>query len=182
MDDFRTRKELDDLAKVYLTGPSGQGWSDAPEPNAGPAVEALLLGHLPGVQMSHEFLPRADDRFWTPADWAWIGGLMDVLMPALYHGVPVVSHRFEKFTGEAAFDLINRHGIRNAFLPPTALKLMRSSGGSLVEPMRSIASAGEAVGGELLEWGKESLEEPPPPFPFPPPPPDPSPPASKSSL
>jgi acetyl-CoA synthetase len=71
--------------------------------------------------------------------------------------VPVVARRFEKFTGEAAFQLIQDFGIRNAFLPPTALKIMRA----VPEPekrwtfaMRSIASGGETLGAELIEWGR----------------------------
>ena len=117
----------------------------------------MLLGHLPGVEMSHDLLPQPGDQIWTPADWAWIGGLIDVLLPALHHGVPVVARRFEKFTGEAAFQLIQDFGIRNAFLPPTALKMMRA----VPEPekrwrlaMRSIASGGETLGAELIEWGR----------------------------
>ena len=99
--------------------------------------------------MSHDFLPHPGDRLWTPADWAWIGGLMDVLMPGLHHGIPVVAHRFEKFDGEAAYKLINKHGIRNAFLPPTALKMMRmvsEDASLLVNSLRSIASAGNLLG------------------------------------
>jgi acetyl-CoA synthetase len=52
------------------------------------------------------FSASQSDRIWTPADWAWIGGLLDVLMPALYLGVPVVACRFKKFTPEAAFQLL----------------------------------------------------------------------------
>ena len=48
----------------------------------------MLLGHLPGFELSHNFFPQDDDRFWTPADWAWIGGLMDALMPSWFHGRP----------------------------------------------------------------------------------------------
>jgi len=62
---------------------------------------------------------------WTPADWAWAGGLMDVLLPSLFHGIPVLAKRLRKFDPEEAFALIGRHGIRNAFMPPTALKMMR---------------------------------------------------------
>jgi acetyl-CoA synthetase len=120
----------------------------------------VLLGHLPGVEMSHDFLPHAGDRIWTPADWAWIGGLLDVLMPALHHGIPVVSHRFAKFSGEAAFRLMRDTGVRNAFLPPTALKLMRAANSadpSLKIAMRSVASGGETLGPELLEWGRATF-------------------------
>lgn len=123
-------------------------------------AQRVLLGHLPGVEMSHNFLPRPGDRIWTPADWAWIGGLYDVLMPAWHYGVTVVSHRFEKFDPEAAFQLLEDFEIRNAFLPPTALKMMRG----VASPekrwrfnLRSIASGGESLGAELLEWGRQTF-------------------------
>jgi acetyl-CoA synthetase len=144
----------DDAALIiYTSGTTGL-------PKGALHAHRVLLGHLPGVEMSHDFLPQTGDRIWTPADWAWIGGLLDVLMPALHHGVPVIAKRFEKFTGEAAFDLIRRYGVRNAFLPPTALKLMRSASdpakGRRVE-MRSVASGGETLGAELLDWGRQVL-------------------------
>src|SRR6188474_2977141 len=63
----------------------------------------VLLGHMPGVEMPHEFFPQQGDRFWTPADWAWAGGLLDCLLPSLYYGVPVVPRRFDKFDPEEAF-------------------------------------------------------------------------------
>jgi acetyl-CoA synthetase len=110
--------------------------------------------------MSHDFLPQPGDRIWTPADWAWIGGLLDVLLPALHHGVPVLARRFEKFTGEAAFELIREYGVRNAFLPPTALKIMRAASDPALGPqveMRSVASGGETLGAELLDWGRKVL-------------------------
>jgi acetyl-CoA synthetase len=138
---------------IYTSGTTGL-------PKGALHAHRVLLGHLPGVEMSHDFLPAPGDRIWTPADWAWIGGLLDVLMPALHHGVPVVAKRFEKFTGEAAFALIRKYGIRNAFLPPTALKMMRAASdpaqGRQVE-MRSVASGGETLGAELLNWGRKVL-------------------------
>ncbi len=138
---------------IYTSGTTGL-------PKGALHAHRVLLGHLPGVEMSHDFLPQPGDRIWTPADWAWIGGLLDVLMPALHHGVPVIAKRFEKFTGEAAFALIRKYGIRNAFLPPTALKMMRAASdpalGRQVE-IRSVASGGETLGAELLDWGRKVL-------------------------
>ncbi len=64
---------------------------------------------------------------WTPADWAWAGGLLNVLLPGLHYGVPVVARRFEKFDPEEAFALMARAQIRNAFIPPTALRMMRAA-------------------------------------------------------
>lgn len=138
----------DPAVLIYTSGTTGN-------PKGALHGHRVLLGHLPGVELSHNLLPQPGDRLWTPADWAWIGGLMDVLMPGLFHGVTVVACRFRKFTARAALDLMRDHQIRNAFLPPTALKLMR------LEPeaerwglqMRSVASGGEPLGAELLAWG-----------------------------
>ena len=120
----------------------------------------VLLGHLPGVQLPHDFFPQPGDLYWTPADWAWIGGLLDVLLPSLYFGVPVLAHRAQKFDAEAAFALMGRHGVRNAFLPPTALKMMRpvpSPRQRFGFDLRSVASGGEALGEDILAWSKEAL-------------------------
>lgn len=138
---------------IYTSGTTGQ-------PKGALHAHRVLLGHLPGVDISHNFFPQEGDLIWTPADWAWIGGLLDVLMPAWHHGVPVVAHRFEKFDPEAAFKLISELGIRNLFLPPTALKIMRSATGQSNRPqmnLRSIASGGESLGSELLDWCIETF-------------------------
>lgn len=124
---------------IYTSGTTGM-------PKGALHAHRVLLGHLPGVEMSHDFFPQPGDRIWTPADWAWIGGLLDVLFSALHHGITVVAHRFEKFAGVQAFRLIDGFAIKNAFIPPTALKMMRSA--SLLDPslklsMRSVASGGE---------------------------------------
>jgi len=103
---------------IYTSGTTGQ-------PKGALHAHRVLLGHLPGVEISHDLFPQPGDRIWTPADWAWIGGLLDVLMPAWHHGVTVVSHRFEKFDAEEALQMMADLGIRNVFLPPTALKLLR---------------------------------------------------------
>ncbi|MEA2935860.1 MAG: acetyl-CoA synthetase, partial [Variibacter sp.] len=128
----------------------------------GPAKGALhghrvLLGHLPGVEMPHDFMPQPGDRFWTPADWAWAGGLLDALLPCLHLGVPIISHKFEKFDPEEAFALMAHHEVRNAFIPPTALRMLRSAPspqGRHAINLRTLGSGGESLGAETLEWGK----------------------------
>lgn len=141
-------KADDPAILIYTSGTTGA-------PKGALHAHRVLLGHLPGVEMSHDFFPQPGDKIWTPADWAWIGGLLDVLMPALHHGVPVVACRFRKFTAKAAFDLIRDHDIQNAFLPPTALKLMRLDTPEAPVPMRSVASGGETLGKELIAWGQQ---------------------------
>ncbi|MDP6969801.1 MAG: acyl-CoA synthetase [Gammaproteobacteria bacterium] len=143
----------DPAVLIYTSGTTGQ-------PKGALHAHRVLLGHLPGIEMSHDFLPQAGDRFWTPADWAWIGGLFDVLLAAWHHGLPVVSQEASKFNAEQAFQLLAEQAIRNVFLPPTALKLMRQ----VKNPrqrwsfrLRSLASGGEPLGNELLAWGRETF-------------------------
>jgi acetyl-CoA synthetase len=154
-DQFQTcRSSAEDPALIiYTSGTTGH-------PKGALHAHRVLLGHVPGVSVSHDGLPQTGDVIWTPADWAWIGGLLDVLLPALYLGVPVVAHRAEKFEPEAAFALIEELGIRNVFLPPTALKLLRqvkSPQSRWNLSVRTIASGGESLGSELLAWGRQTF-------------------------
>ena len=120
----------------------------------------VLLGHLPGVIMHHEFMPQPGDILWTPADWAWAGGLLNALLPALALGVPVVCSWAEKFDPEAALLLMEKAGVRNAFIPPTALRMLRSVRDirkHFALDLRTIGSAGESLGRETFEWGMSEL-------------------------
>jgi acetyl-CoA synthetase len=141
----------DPAMMIYTSGTTGP-------PKGALHAHRVLLGHLPGIELPHEFFPQPGDRFWTPADWAWAGGLLDALLPALHYGVPVVAHRYEKFDPGEAFDLMARIGVRNAFIPPTALRLMRSVSRPPANlQLRSLGSGGEALGAETYEWGKSAL-------------------------
>ncbi len=143
----------DPALMIYTSGTTGN-------PKGALHAHRVLLGHLPGVALPHEFMPQPGDLFWTPADWAWAGGLLNVLLPGLHFGVPVVAHRFTKFDPDAAFRLMADHGIRNAFVPPTALRMLRSVANPRARydlALRTLASGGEALGAETLAWGREAL-------------------------
>ena len=148
----RTKSE-DPALLIYTSGTTGP-------PKGALHAHRALPGHLPGVEFSNNFAPQPGDCFWTPADWAWVAGLMDVLLPAWHHGVPVVTGTFRKFDPERAFALLGQHRIRNALIPTTALKMMRE----VPKPrnryrftLRSISSGGEPLGAEVLEWAKATL-------------------------
>lgn len=148
----QTRAE-DPALIIYTSGTTGP-------PKGALHAHRVLLGHLPGVEFPHNFFPQPGDLFWTPADWAWIGGLIDVLFPSWHHGIPVLAYRARKFDPEFAFDLMARHRVRNAFIPPTALKLMRQVSRPrerYAVSLRSVGSGGETLGEELLAWGESSL-------------------------
>lgn len=98
--------------------------------------------------------------FWSPADWAWTGGLMDALLPTLYFGRPIVAWN-GRFSPELAFTLMQQHGVTHTFLFPTALKAMMKA---YPEPrhlfklkLQAIMSAGEAVGDAVFGYCQEHL-------------------------
>jgi len=134
---------------IYTSGTTGS-------PKGALHGHRVLTGHLPGVEMSHDFLGAADDMIWTPADWAWIGGLFDVLMPGLALGVPVVAARLEKFTPDECARIIAQAKIRNVFFPPTALRMLKAADVE-IGGLRSVASGGEPLGEEMLAWGRRAF-------------------------
>ncbi len=143
----------DPALMIYTSGTTGP-------PKGALHGHRVLLGHLPGVQFAHEFFPQPGDMMWTPADWAWAGGLLNVLLPCLYFGMPVVAHKFDKFTAEQAWQLLAELPIRNVFIPPTALKMMRASPAGKYRnklSLRTVFSGGEAVGEQLQIWAKDQL-------------------------
>ena len=158
------RRQSDDFAEMVAdhspvfeaeaTGPDDPALMIFTSGTTGPPKGALLphrvlLGHLPGFQMAYEFPPRPDDLMWTPADWAWAGGLLNALLPSLYLGIPAVAARFEKFDPETALVLMEKMRVRNAFIPPTALRMLKSVDGirrRFSIDLRSICSAGEVAG------------------------------------
>ena len=140
----------DPAVLIYTSGTTGP-------PKGVLHAHRFLIGHLPNIEVSHGFFPQPGDCGWTPADWAWIGGLMDMAMPCLYYGVPLVAHRMRKFEPEAAWRLIADHGVRNLFLPPTALKLLRQAPVPRGLSLRSVSSGGESLGAEMLDWGQRAL-------------------------
>jgi acetyl-CoA synthetase len=138
---------------IYTSGTTGN-------PKGALHAHRALLGHLPAVEFFNEFLPQPGDLMWTPAEWAWIGGLMNVLMSSWHHGVPVLAQRARKFDPEKALALMARHGVRNTFMPPTALRLIREVEAPRERfgvALRTLTCAGEPMGVELLDWCRSAL-------------------------
>ncbi|HSO07076.1 MAG TPA: AMP-binding protein [Pelomicrobium sp.] len=138
---------------IYTSGTTGP-------PKGALKPHRALIGNLPGFHYSHDEFPQPGDLFWSPADWAWTGGLMDALLPTMYFGHALLGYR-GRFDPERAFTLLEKYQVRNTFLFPTALKMMMKAVPAPRErydlALRSIMSAGESVGGTVCDWGRESL-------------------------
>ena len=143
----------DPAVLIYTSGTTGA-------PKGVVHAHRFLLGHLPNIELSQGFFPKPGAVGWTPADWAWIGGLMDMAMPCLYYGVPLISRRMRKFDPDEAFAIMRDHRVTNLFLPPTALKLMRGARVPDGLSVRAVSSGGESLGAEMLDWGRTALGAP----------------------
>ena len=143
----------DPACLIYTSGTTGP-------PKGALVAHRAVIGNFTGFEMSQNFFPQAGDVFWTPADWAWTGGLWDALLPALNYGMPIVAFEGGGFDPERVCKLMSDYAVTNAFIPPTALKMLRSLPEIKVShdlKLRAIMSAGEQVGEELIHWGRETL-------------------------
>jgi acetyl-CoA synthetase len=138
---------------IYTSGTTGA-------PKGALLPHSAVIGNLTGFVASQNWFPQDGDVFWSPADWAWTGGLMDALLPTLYFGKPILGYR-GRFSAETAFRLLEKYGVTNTFLFPTALKMMMKAVPAPREQftlkLRAIMSAGEAVGDAVFDWGQTAL-------------------------
>ncbi len=148
----RTRAN-DAALLIYTSGTTGP-------PKGALMPHRALLGNLSGFVCSQNGFEGPDTVFWSPADWAWTGGLMDALLPTLYFGRPIVGAA-GRFAPEKAFELMQRHRVTHSFLFPTALKAMMKA---VPQPatrfalqLRAVMSAGESVGDAVFNWCRDAL-------------------------
>ncbi len=146
-------RAVDPAAIIYTSGTTGP-------PKGALLPHSALIGNLPGFEHSHDGFPQEGDLFWSPADWAWTGGLWDALMPTMYHGRAILGFR-GRFDPERAFYLLEKYAVRNAFLFPTALKMMMKAvphpRGRHDVQLRSLMSGGEPVGPAVFDWARAEL-------------------------
>lgn len=170
------RELLGNLAEAWLVDQIGVGGGPVPYSETGPETPSILIytsgttgkpkgalhghrmltGHFPGVYLHHNHLGQEGDVLWTPADWAWIGGLFNIAMAGLALGVPIVAARMEKFTAQGMLDILATSGARNLFLPPTVLRMLKAEDVH-VPGLRSVMCGGEPLGAEMLDWGRRAF-------------------------
>jgi acetyl-CoA synthetase len=151
----------DPAVLIYTSGTTGN-------PKGALIPHRALIGNLTGFVCSQNwfgFDPADASRpskavFWSPADWAWTGGLMDALLPSLYFGRPIVAFN-GRFSPEAAFEILQSHSVTHTFLFPTALKAMMKAVPDVKARYRlklqAMMSAGEAVGDAVFAYVQQQM-------------------------
>ncbi len=145
---------------IYTSGTTGP-------PKGALLAHRALIGNLSGFVCSQNWFGfdgktnlQSDAIFWSPADWAWTGGLMDALLPTLYFGRPIVAFN-GRFSPELAFTLMQQHAVTHSFLFPTALKAMMKAypkpRAHFKLKLQGLMSAGEAVGDAVFDYCKNEM-------------------------
>ena len=120
----------------------------------------IIHAYLPTLTLVYNLeLNYPNAVFWSPADWAWVGGLLDLALPAWQHGQTVVSTN-QRFSAKWAFEFMQRHGVTHSFMTPTALKRLAE----IPNPrktwnlsMRVICTGGESLPGDVVRWAQEDF-------------------------
>lgn len=139
---------------MYTSGSTG-------EPKGVLHTHDLWVGHCPAFSMYFERDVRGDSIYWTPADWAWIGALGDLVFPAWHYGRPVVGYPMGSFDPETAFEIAAEFDVTNAFIPPTAIRMLMNVDAPTERydlSLEAICSGGEPLTREILEWADTELE------------------------
>jgi acetyl-CoA synthetase len=153
-------KANDGAILIYTSGTTGP-------PKGALIPHRALIGNLTGFVCSQNWFgfdgvknKSSNAVFWSPADWAWTGGLMDALLPTLYFGREIIAFN-GRFSPEATFELLQTQRVTHTFLFPTALKAMMKA---FPEPkkhykfnLQAIMSAGEAVGDAVYDYCRDKL-------------------------
>jgi acetyl-CoA synthetase len=122
----------------------------------------FLLGHIPAYQLYFEMAPKENDVFYTPADWDWIEAISDVLLSSLYFGMPVVAYkRSGRFNANDTLAIMQKYRVTCGFISPTALRMIRREVNNVRNAydlrLRSISTAGESAGEDLILWAMKEL-------------------------
>jgi acetyl-CoA synthetase len=161
--EFECVKTLADDAAIliYTSGTTG-------DPKGALIPHRALVGNLTGFVCSQNWFgfdpadasKESEAIFWSPADWAWTGGLMDALLPSLYFGRPIIAYS-GRFSPEVAFDILQTYCVTHSFLFPTALKAMMKAypkpGEEFNLRLQGLMSAGEAVGDAVFAYCQDEL-------------------------
>jgi acetyl-CoA synthetase len=119
----------------------------------------VLASYTPSINLFFNLsMDDTDAVFWSPSDWAWVGGLLDMLFPAWMAGRPIATS-LDRFSAEAAYAFMARHRVTHTFLAPTAIKRLALDADPARHglALRVICTGGEALAADTLDWAERRL-------------------------
>lgn len=120
----------------------------------------ILAAYTPSINLFFNLsMEDADAVYWSPSDWAWVGGLLDMLFPAWMAGRPIATS-LDRFVAAHAYGFISRHKVTHTFLAPTAIKRLAQTENPREDydlSLKVICTGGEALASETLNWAEKKL-------------------------
>lgn len=143
----------DDAMLPYTSGTTGP-------PKGVRHAHRMLLGYLSGIATGFDMEIHDSDLGWAPPEWAWVGSLFGIVVPTMFYGLPQLAYEGDgPFDPVATFELIERYGVSNIFLPPTALRMMMQVDAPAdrydLDSVRVVLSGGESVGASIVDWASD---------------------------
>ena len=120
----------------------------------------VLASYKPSINLFFNLSMKEENAvYWSPSDWAWVGGLLDMLFPAWMAGKTIATSE-DRFNAEWAYKFIEKHKVTHTFLAPTAIKRMAQIDNPRDKydlSLKVICTGGEALASETLEWVENKL-------------------------
>jgi acetyl-CoA synthetase len=146
----------DTAVVVYTSGTTGS-------PNSVAHSQGVWVSYCSAFRMYFEHVTARPKRavYWTPSDWAWIGGLGTVLFPAWHYGRPVVSRPMRSFEASTTYAVMELFDVTHASIPPTALRMLADADTSPAEydlSLDVLVSGSEPLTQDVVSWVDEAFE------------------------
>ncbi|WP_330180550.1 acetate--CoA ligase [Nocardia sp. NBC_01503] len=126
--------------------------------------------HVHGAVLAHKVTARyaldlrPGDIFWCTADAGWVTGMSYGVIAPLCLGATVISDEAE-FDAARWYETLTRERVAVWYTAPTALRMLMRRGDELppgtdLSALRFVASVGEPLNPEAVEWGARVLGHP----------------------
>ena len=148
--------DAEDMALLHFTsGTTGT-------PKGAIHVHGAVVAHHATAAVALDL--HADDVFWCTADPGWVTGVSYGIIAPLTHGATIVVDEAD-FDAARWYQFLQDQQVNVWYTAPTAIRMLMRAGAELasdydLSQLRFVASVGEALAADAVEWGRAALGSP----------------------